>query len=215
MSLDDRLRADLREMAADVDPSVATALRAVFAARDRRRGRVTCCSRARRGRLPGPHGRTADMVVHSARGDDDDVVIEPPAPLGTYETTLSGDLAGLWRLRFGDGQMRLVAPDTEVLGSRTSNAPYDVVGNTLTTELLGERCGGAGSYTWKDDQPLELQVEDDDCDLRVRLLTEQEWSLVAAAFSRRGRTGRRPSPSNACAGPRSRRGSGRRTSTRT
>jgi hypothetical protein len=193
MSLDDRLRADLREIAADVDPSVETALRSVFAARDRR-ARV-------RAVLPRVLVAAACLVLvsglltwwlTSARGDDDDIVIEPQAPSGTYEATFSGDLAGVWRLRFLDGRMSLVAPDTGVLGSRATSAPYEIEGRTLTTRLLEERCGGPGSYTWEDSDSLRLQVQDDDCDLRVRLLTDPSWSLVTGGALAPGTYGTPP-----------------------
>ena len=182
MSLDDRLRSDLREIAADVDPSVETALRAVFEARDhgsRTRATLPRVLAAAAACLALVGGLLAWWLT-GARSDNDDVVIEPP-PSGTYESTLTGDLAGLWRLRFGSGQMSLVAPDTRALGSRATGAPYRVAGRTLTTELLAERCGGPGSYTWDDDQQLQLRVEDDTCDLRVRLLTAQKWVPVTGS----------------------------------
>ena len=147
MSLDDRLRADLREIAHDVDPSVETALRSVFEARDRRARTRAVLPRvlaAGEACLVLVGGLLTWWLAGRAGSDDDDLVIEPKAPSGTYEGTLSGDLAGRWRLRFLDGRMSLVAADIEVLGSRAISAPYVVEGRTLTTELLARRCDGTG-----------------------------------------------------------------------
>lgn len=184
MSLDDRIREDLHEIADDVTPSVEAALRSVLAARDRRARSRTV--------LPRVLGAAASLVLVGGLvawwlagrdGGDDDVVIEPHAPTGTYEVDLRGDLAGSWRLRFLDGRMSLVAPDTAVFGTRATSAPYDAEGEALTTELLAEVCDGPGSYTWDDDvPPLRLTVADDDCALRVRLLTGQPWSPVAGSL---------------------------------
>ena len=184
MSLDSRLRADLREIAADIDPSVDAALRSVLARRDRRV--------STRSRVPRVLAAAACLALvgglltwwFTGRHSDEGVVIEPHPPSGTYEATLDGADTGRWRLRFDKGRMSLVAPDTAVLGARVASATYEVRGGKLTTELLADRCDGPGTYTWQEGRQgslLLLRVFDDDCSLRVRLLTAQNWSHVAGA----------------------------------
>ena len=195
MSLDDRLRADLREIAHDVDPSVETALRSVFEARDRRARTRAVLPRvlAAAACLVLVGGLLTWWLAGRAGSDDDDLVIEPKAPSGTYEATLSGDLAGRWRLRFLDGRMSLVAPDIEVLGSRAISAPYVVEGQHPDHRAAGPALRGTGSYTWADEEPLRLKVEDDDCALRIQLLAE------TAVVARHGRPPRAGDVRNAAA----------------
>lgn len=178
MSLADRLRADLAELAETMDPSVETALEAVLE------------------RAEGPQRRrfTSVSVLAAAavlllvlgtlvwwfagRDHEPEVVVDPSPPSGTYEATLAGDLAGTWRIRFGGGSMSVVAPDNRALGTRVALAPYDVEGGVLTTSLLADGpCQGQGSYRWSGgDARLRFAVVDDDCDVRVRLMTSAAWS---------------------------------------
>ncbi len=120
MSLDSRLRADLHEIAADVDPVG----RGRPPLRPRRSG-APCAAAASCPRVLGAAACLALVggllaVWLTGRQGDDGFVVEPHPPSGTYEATLSGDPAGLWRLRFGGGRMSLVAPDTSVLGARAA-----------------------------------------------------------------------------------------------
>ncbi|MDQ4054154.1 MAG: hypothetical protein M3237_15820 [Actinomycetota bacterium] len=181
MSLDNRLRAGLRQSADVVDPAVDVAFSEVLAERDRR-------ARSRR-RVPVALA-TACLVVVGALlamwlpggpGADDTVATDPPAETGTYEAVLGGDLAGTWRLRLGDGSLSLVAPDTEALGTRLVSASYQQEGDLLTTDLLVESgpCASPASYRWAaSDEGLSLRVEDDDCELRSRLLSSEGWGRV-------------------------------------
>jgi hypothetical protein len=181
MSLDSRLRAELHEIAASVEPATEVALRTVLARRSRP-------SRVRR-LTPRIVAVAAAVLLVGAlvlwqvgggRGSEPDVVKDPPPPVGTYETTLSGDLAGDWRLRFDRDTMSVLAPDAGPLGTRDTSASYDVHGGVLTTDLLDETCSGRGSYTWRQDgSGLAFSVQDDDCSLRVQLLTASPWSPVS------------------------------------
>jgi hypothetical protein len=115
-----------------------------------------------------------------AHGHENDFVNDPAPPIGTYAARLSGDLAGEWRLRFADDLMSVVAPDRNALGRRSAYGSYDVDGGTLTTDLLAVGpCSGGGSYRWTRERGgLRLQVVDDGCELRERILTGAEWEPV-------------------------------------
>jgi hypothetical protein len=166
-----------------VEPATDAALRTVLARRERRSRVRTLAPRivavAAAVLLVGA------LVVWGVggRGTEPDVVKDPPPPAGTYEATLSGDLAGDWRLRIDPEVMSVLAPGPGPLGSRTASASYDVRGGVLTTDLLDGTCSGPGSYTWtQDDSGLAFSVDDDDCDLRVRLLTTSTWSPVSGTL---------------------------------
>ena len=185
MSLDSRLRADLREIAGTIEPSTDVALRSVLDRHDKRAKvrhlapRVVAAVAAAlvvagvvTWRLSGSHGDGEPPIVK-----------EPRVPAGTYGATLTGDLAGDWRLRFGKDTVSLLAPSAGVLGTRLEEGTYDVRAGAITTDLLADGpCAGPGSYTWrKVDDGLGFVVEDDDCALRVRLLTGPAWTPVTGA----------------------------------
>ena len=187
MSLDNRLRADLRELAETVEPSTQAALDSLLERHDRG-------ARVRR-RAPRVAAAVAAVLVvagvvtwrvSGGHGDDaPPVVKEPRMPAGTYGATLTGDLAGPWRLRFGKTSVSLVTPDSAVLGSRLEEGSYEVRAGAITTDLLADGpCSGPGSYTWREvDGTLALTVLDDDCDVRVTLLTSSAWAPVTGALS--------------------------------
>ena len=92
---------------------------------------------------------------------------------------MTGGLAGTWRLRFDRGVLDLVAPDADVLGTPEVEAPYEIVGDTLTTGVLTDQgCEGPGDYTWDSDEGLRLRPTDDPCDLRRRVLSAVTWLPV-------------------------------------
>jgi hypothetical protein len=178
MSLDERLRAELWELAETVEPSTDAALRSVVARHDRKTGL--------RHLAPRIVAMAALLVVAglvtwrlSGSGDHEPPIVkEPRPPDGAYGATLTGDVAGQWRLRFGKDTVSLVAPDRRVLETRLEQGTYDIRSGQITTDLLaGGPCTGPGSYTWKkaDDTGLALSVVEDDCALRVRLLTGSAW----------------------------------------
>ena len=125
MSLDDRLRADLAEMARTMDMTVEPALEAVL---ERGEGsdrgerlihRVLATAAA----LLLVFGTLAWLF--SGREEKPQVTVDPPPPSGTYQAALTSDLAGTWRIRFGASSMSVVAPDNRPLGTRVASAPYD------------------------------------------------------------------------------------------
>ena len=144
MSLDDRLRADLAEMARTIDLTVEPALEAVLervAGSDRRERmipRVLAIAAA----IVLVFGTVAWLL--SGREEKVHVTVDPPPPSGTYQAHLAGDLAGTWRVRFGASSMSIVAPDSRPLGTRVASAPYDARGGVLTTSLLSDGPCSAG-----------------------------------------------------------------------
>lgn len=180
MSLDSRLRADLQEIAAVLEPATEDALGSVLARRQspmRRRAPVLVTVAAS---ILLVAGVLAWWLAE--RGGEPDVVVDPNPPAGTYEASLSGDLAGGWRLRFGDGTVSVLGPDARALGARVVLGSFDVRGGVLSTDLLADGpCGGTGSYTWMSEGAgLSLAAEDDDCALRVLLLTSTSWGRISA-----------------------------------
>ena len=98
MSLDSRLRADLHEIAAVLEPAAEDALGSVLARRQspmRRRAPVLVAVAAS---ILLVAGVLAWWLAE--RGGEPDVVVDPNPPAGTYEASLSGDLAGDWRSPF-------------------------------------------------------------------------------------------------------------------
>jgi hypothetical protein len=183
MSLDSRLRADLQEVARTIEPSTEAALESILQRHDR-------SARIRR-LAPRVVAAVAAVLVvagvvtwrvSGSHGDDEPPIVkEPRVPAGTYGATLTGDLAGPWRLRFGKTSVSLVAPDAAVLGTRLAAGTYDIRAGAITTDLLADGpCSGPGSYTWRRvDGDLAFTVLDDDCDLRFRLLTGSAWAPAA------------------------------------
>jgi hypothetical protein len=184
MSLDSRLRADLQEIAETIEPSTEVALRSVLRRRDRRAHVRTLAPRL-------IAAAAAVLVVAgfvtwrlSGSGEDQTPVVkEPRPPAGTYGAVLTGDLAGDWRLRFGQDTISLLAPDMRVLGTRLARGTYVIRHGAITTDLLAGPCSGSsGSYAWKKaGEGLAFTVVDDDCDVRVRLLTTSPWAPVTGA----------------------------------
>ncbi len=113
-------------------------------------------------------------------GHEDDFVNDPAPPTGTYLGPLSGDLEGDWRLRFADDHLSVVAPDRTAIGATSAFGSYDVTGDVLTTDLLGDdRCSGDATYRWSREQGgLRLQVVDDGCELRKEILSGVAWQPV-------------------------------------
>ncbi len=179
MSLDDRLRADLADMARTIDLTVEPALETVLerVARSDRRERMTPRVLAIAAALVLLFGTVAWLL--SGREEKVQVTVDPSPPAGTYQAHLAGDLAGTWRIRFGASSMSVVAPDSRPLGTRVTSAPYDVEGDVLTTSILsGGSCSGPGSYRWSGGNRLRFTVVDDVCEVRVRLMTSVQWSPV-------------------------------------
>ena len=183
MSLDDRLRADLAEMARTIDLTVEPALEAVLerGAGSDRRERMIPRVLAAAAALVLVFGTVAWLL--SGREEKVHVTVGPPPPSGTYQAHLAGDLAGTWRIRFGARSMSVVAPDSRPLGTRVASAPYDARGGVLTTSLLSDGpCSGPGSYRWRaGGDRLRFEVVDDVCEVRVRLMTSAQWSPVRGA----------------------------------
>ena len=126
---------------------------------------------------------TVGVVLWWQPGGDQDWVVDPQLPAGTYEATLTGDVAGTWRLRFEDGVLDLVAPDTQVLGTPEVEAPYQIDAESLTTDVLAdeladEGCTRPGEYAWENDGGLQLTPLDDTCDVRRRVLSSVTWAPV-------------------------------------
>jgi hypothetical protein len=181
MSLDSRLREDMRAIADTVEPDVETVLASLLARRDRvRPGRAV---------LPRVLAAAASLVLAAglvvwwlgrAHGHENDYVDDPAPPTGTYAARLTGDLAGEWRLRFADDLVSVVAPDRSALGRRSDFGSSVVGGDRLTTSLLDGPCAGEGNYRWSWEQgQLRLEVLDDTCDLRTRILTGADWQPVS------------------------------------
>ena len=181
MSLDERLRGDLWGIAETVSPSTDAALRSVLARHDRKTWMRHLATRiVAVAALLVVAGLVTWRLVDGV--DNKPVILkEPRPPAGTYGATLTGDVAGQWRLRFGQDTVSLVAPDRRVLGIPLETGTYDIRSAEITTDLLtGGLCSGPGAYTWKaDDSGLTLRVVDDDCDVRVRLLTSAAWLPTA------------------------------------
>ena len=181
MSLDSRLRDDLRAIAETVEPEVEPVLASLMARRDRdpgSRGVLTkvlvaaaCLALV---------GGLAVWWLGRAHGHDRDIVNDPEPPSGTYGARLSGDLAGEWRLRFGDEILSVVAPDRSAFGQRSAFGSYAEDGGVLTTDLLGDGpCSGEGTYRWtRTDGRLQLTVVDDTCELRQQILGSVGWGAV-------------------------------------
>ena len=177
MSLSERLRVELGEIAEGVEPPTSAALRSVVARHVRK---------TRMRHLATRTVAVAALLIAAALvtwrlGDHGDsgpsIVKEPRPPAGTYGATLTGDVAGAWRLRFGNDTVSLVAPDRRVLGTRLAAGSYDLRSGGITTDLLADGpCSGPGTYTWKQaDGGLVLTAVADDCDLRVRILSDSAW----------------------------------------
>ncbi len=180
MSLDSRLRADLHEIAASVEPATDTALRTVLARRSRPSGVRSVAPRMVAAAMAVLLAGALVVWQLGGRGDEPDVAKDPPPPAGTYETNRSGELAGDWRLRVDQHTISVLAPAGGALTSRTQAASYGVRGGVLTTDLLDQVCPGPGSYEWtQDGSGLDFSVADDDCDLRVQLLTGGPWVPVS------------------------------------
>ena len=178
MSLDSRLREDLRAIAETVEPEVEPVLATLLARRDPHE--------KTRGVLPRALAVAACLVLVGglvvwwlgrAHGEGNDFVNDPAPPTGTYAARLSGDLAGVWRLRLADDLMSVTAPDRTALGRRSVFGSYAVDGDTFTTGLLADGpCSGEGTYRWSREQGLlRLKVVGDPCEVRVRILTTVEW----------------------------------------
>jgi len=124
MSLDDRLRLDLREIAATVEPETDAALRAVLARRTKPSRVRTLAPRIAAGAAAVLLvGAVVVWRVGGGHGSEPDVVKDPPPPSGTYEATLpgdlSGDLAGDWTLRVDRNDLSVTSgADTSDAGAR-------------------------------------------------------------------------------------------------
>jgi hypothetical protein len=181
MSLDSRLRQDLAAIADTVAPDTEPLLESLLARGQRQRAprgvgprvlAVAACLALVGGLVVWWFGR--------AHGHQPGLVTEPTPPSGTYTATLSGDLAGDWRLRFGADHLSVVAPDRTAIGRRAASGTYAQDASALTTDLLDDGpCSGRGSYRWSgtgDD--VRLEVVDDDCALRRQILAGTGWTRV-------------------------------------
>jgi hypothetical protein len=194
MSLDDRLREQLRREAAAIDPDVGRGLMLVEG-RARRRGSVGLGSLL---------AATAIIVVvvigqrvwstaqDGGPGASVLMTAPPSAALGyeriagTYLAVLDvdaggaelADVAGEWTMVLQpNGTMLVTPPPTfDEGGSTQSGVAFSIEGDDLRTNLFQQRCDSVGAYGWVlAGDRLTMTAVDDDCELRRAVLAARTW----------------------------------------
>ena len=187
MSLDRRLREELRREAARIEPDVGRGMGAVEA-RARRRATVGFGSLF-------VAATAAVLVVVAVQAlqltptDTGPAATAPPTGdiVGTYRATLQpsdggaelGDVPGEWTMELTlDGVMLMAPPATfREGGSVQSGVAYSIDGERFRTNLFQQLCNSIGDYGWTlDGGMLTLTPVEDDCALRRAVLASTPWS---------------------------------------
>jgi hypothetical protein len=204
MSLDRRLRDELRREAAAIEPDVERHLGAVEA-RARRRGGIGASTVLLAAaivvaaiilRVPDP--RLGDGAGSS--GSPSPVASSPPSPslsapvtypqiAGTYVAILDGAdaavkrdaLGGEWTMRLQpEGVVFLSPPASFVPGaSGLSGIAFSLVGDHFRTNLFyNDYCNSIGTYAWsRAVNTLTFTQVDDTCSIRRTLLATTPWVI--------------------------------------
>jgi hypothetical protein len=198
MSLDRRLRDQLRREAAAIEPDTERHLGAVEA-RARPRGGIGGLTLLLAAaivvaavilRVPsveqgtGPGGSLGPTPAPTPSSS---AAAQYPEIAGTYETTLDGSdpavkrdgLAGQWTMRLeSDGVVFLSPPASFVPGaSGLSGVAFSLVGDRFRTNLFyNDYCSSIGTFAWaRTGNRLTLTPVDDTCSIRRTLLASGAW----------------------------------------
>jgi hypothetical protein len=186
MSLDDRLRDELRHDASRIDPDVEANLRAVEARGTRPKlpvstvlaGAAIVAAIVLIGRFGVPSGPAATAPPSGATG-----LIS-----GTYSTTLAASdrgvadhgLAGTWALRIDPDGVAVLTPPAGFQAGAASfpGIAISVDGDRMRTDAFyTDYCSSVGTYRWVDaNGALRFEPIDDTCAIRVSLLSTQPWT---------------------------------------
>jgi hypothetical protein len=204
MSLDRRLRDELRREAAAIEPDVERQLGAVEA-RARRRGGIGASTLLLAAaivvaavilRVPDPRlgdgagsSRSPSPVASSSPSPSPSAPATYPEIAGTYvamldsaDTAVKRDaLGGEWTMRLQpEGVVFLSPPASFVPGaSGLSGIAFSLVGDRFRTNLFyNDYCNSIGTYAWsRAGNTLTFTQVDDTCSIRRTLLATTPWVI--------------------------------------
>lgn len=188
MPFERRLRDELNQAAAPVNPDTERSLFTVLGRRRRRaRMRRVTLALAATG-LAATIPFTGARIVDSMRSADHPSTVAAARQLaGTYQVTLTQadsagiqpSLAGTWRMRLqADGAIVLTAPAAFPAEGGAAGEVFNADQTTFrTSTLYNAFCTSVGAYTWRlSGAELTLLADNDPCEIRRALLSTRPWT---------------------------------------
>jgi hypothetical protein len=188
MPFERRLRDELNQAAAPVNPDTERSLFTVLGRRRRRaRMRRVILALAATG-LAAAIPFTGARIIDSTRpADDPPTVAAARQRVGAYQVTLTQadsagiepSLAGTWRMRLkADGAIVLTAPAAFTAEGSAAGEVFTADQTTFrTSALYNAFCTSIGAYTWRlSGAELSLVVGNDPCEIRRALLSIKPWT---------------------------------------
>ena len=200
MSLDRRLREELRQEAAAIEPDVERQLGAVEAGARRRNGVgpswlllaaaivvAAIILRFPYGQNTGPGGPGPSAVPSLGASASSSTAASYPQIAGTYVATLDpthatvekDGVGGTWTMRLEPTGAVVLSPPSSFLpgANGISGIAFSITGDRFRTDLFyNDYCNAVGNYVWDlAAGRLSFTSIDDACSIRKTLLTTTPW----------------------------------------